>query len=268
MIPTRLIELMNLSIDAVTVAFDGLTDEQWSTPTDCPGWDVKDNLSHIVSTEAFLIGRAPSAHKAPKVDHVKNPIGEMNENEIDLRRSRSGAEVYTEWKQIASERAHHLATADDAYFDTPWHMPTGPGTLGEFLSIRVLDLWVHEQDVRRALGRPGHEGGPVAEHTIDRLIRTLPIVVGKRAATPEGDTVTFELNGPVVRTIPITVVNGRAAIVEQAPSSSRTTIEMDSSTFLALATGRGAPSAWTSKVHVSGDHELGSRVVTQMNMMI
>ena len=268
MIPTRLIELMNLSIDAVPVAFDGLTDEQWSTPTDCPGWDVKDNLSHIVSTELFLLGRGSTSHQAPKFEYVKNPIGEMNENEIDVRRPLAGATVYAEWVEVARDRKHQLATADESYFDTPWMMPTGQGTLGEFLAIRVLDLWVHEQDVRRALGRPGHEGGPVAEHTIDRLIRTLPIVVGKRAATPEGDTVTFELNGPVVRTIPITVVNGRAAIVEQAPSSSRTTIEMDSSTFLALATGRGAPSAWTSKVHVSGDHELGSRVVTQMNMMI
>lgn len=268
MIPTRLIELMNSAIDAVTVAFDGLSESQWSTQTDCPGWDVKDNLSHIVSTEAFLIGRAASSHQAPKFDYVKNPIGEMNENEIDARRSLPGASVYAEWLEVARDRKHQLATADESYFDTPWVMPTGQGTLGEFLAIRVLDLWVHEQDVRRALGLPGHEGGPVAEHTIDRLIRTLPIVVGKRAATPEGDTVTIVLNGPVVRTIPITVVNGRAAIVEQAPSSSRTTIEMDSTTFLALATGRGAPSAWSSKVHVSGDHELGSRVVTQMNMMI
>ena len=268
MIPTHLIGLMNQAIDAVIVAFDGLTESQWSTPTDCPGWDVKDNLSHIVSTEHFLLGRAPSSHQAPKFDYVKNPIGEMNENEIDARRPLAGSVVYAEWLEVARDRKHQLATADESYFDTPWMMPTGKGTLGEFLAIRVLDLWVHEQDVRRALGAPGHEGGAVAEHTIDRLIRTLPIVVGKRAATPEGDTVTIVLNGPVVRTIPITVVNGRATIVENVPNSVRTTIEMDSTTFLALATGRGEPSSWTDKVHVSGDGELGSRVVTQMNMMI
>jgi uncharacterized protein (TIGR03083 family) len=266
--PTALIELMNKAMDGVTVAFDGLTEEQWSTATDCPGWDVKDNLSHIIGTEHFLIGKTPTSHRAPQFDYVKNPIGEMNENEIDVRRPRSGAEVYAEWKQIASERAHHLATADDAYFDTPWHMPTGPGTLGEFLAIRVLDLWVHEQDIRRALGKPGHESGPVAEHTIDRLIRTLPIVIGKRAATPEGDTVVIELTGGVTRTIPITVVDGRARIVENEPANPRCTITIDSTTFLALATGRGNPADHLGGVNMSGNTELATRVVMQLNMMI
>jgi uncharacterized protein (TIGR03083 family) len=266
--PTALIDLMNKAMDGVTVAFDGLTEEQWSTATDCPGWDVKDNLSHIIGTEHFLIGKTPTSHRAPQFEHVKNPIGEMNENEIDVRRPLSGAEVYAEWKQIASERAHHLATADDAYFDTPWHMPTGPGTLGEFLSIRVLDLWVHEQDVRRALGKPGHESGPVAEHTIDRLIRTLPIVIGKRAATPEGDTVVIELTCGVTRIIPITVVDGRAKLVENAPANPRCTITIDSTTFLTLATGRGNPTNHLGGVSMRGDEELAMRVVMQLNMMI
>lgn len=266
--PTALIELMNQSMDAVTVAFEGLTETQWSTATDCPGWDVKDNLSHLIGTELMLMGKPSTTHRAPSFDYVKNPIGEANEHEIDARRPHSGAEVYAEWLQVARDRTNHLATSDDAYFDTPWIMPTGAGTLGEFLAIRVLDLWVHEQDVRRALGKPGHESGPVAEHTIDRLIRTLPIVVGKRAATPEGDTVTIVLTGGVVRTIPITVVNGRAAIVERAPESPRCVIEIDSTTFLALATGRGEPASYMSKVRIDGDRELATKVVEQMNMMI
>ena len=266
--PTALIELMNTAMDAVTFAFDGLTEAQWSTATDCPGWDVKDNLSHLIGTELFLMGKPSTTNRAPKFDYVKNPIGEANEHEIDARRSLTGAQVYAEWLQVARDRAHQLATADDAYFDTPWHMPTGPGTLGEFLAIRVLDLWVHEHDVRRALGKPGHDGGPVAEHTIDRLIRTLPIVVGKRAATPEGDTVVITLTGGVLRTIPITVVNGRAAIVESVPASPRCVITIDSTTFLALATGRGNPADHLGGVSMTGDTELATRVVMQMNMMI
>ena len=122
--------------------------------------------------------------------------------------------------------------------------------------------------MRRAIGKPGHESGPVAEHTIDRLIRTLPIVVGKRAATPDGDTVVIELTGGVVRTIPITVVDGRAKIVESAPSSPRSTITIDSTAFLALATGRGNPSDYLNAVTMRGDSELATRVVMQLNMMI
>jgi len=265
MIPTRLIELMNLSIDAVTVAFDGLTDEQWSAPTDCPGWDVKDNLSHIVSTELFLLGRGSSAHQAPKFEYVKNPIGEMNENEIDFRRPLAGSTVYAEWVEVARDRKHQLATADESYFDTPWMMPTGQGTLGEFLAIRVLDLWVHEQDVRRALGRPSHEGGPAAEHRIDRLIRTIPIVVGKRAQTPEGGTVVIDITGPVTRRVVTTVVDGRAQIGVEG--NVLCTVRMDSDTFLQLAGGRAGhteATGWSAE----GDTALAERVVANFNMMI
>jgi hypothetical protein len=96
----------------------------------------------------------------------------------------------------------------------------------------------------------------------------LPIVVGKRAATPEGDTVVITLTGGVLRTIPITVVNGRAAIVESVPANPRCVITIDSTTFLALATGRGIPADHLGGVSMSGDTELATRVVMQMNMMI
>ena len=33
-----------------------LSDEEWSLPTPLPGWNVQDNVSHIVGTEAMLAG--------------------------------------------------------------------------------------------------------------------------------------------------------------------------------------------------------------------
>jgi uncharacterized protein (TIGR03083 family) len=161
-----------------------------------------------------------------------------------------------------------LRNADDAYFETPMMMPTGPGTLGDFLNIRILDCWVHEQDMRRATGIPGNEGGPAAELTIDRLIRTLPIVVGKRASTPEGASVVIVITGSVQRNIPITVVNGRATIVSESPEQVVCTIQMDSNAFTVLATGRQTADQLSNRLHISGDNDLGQRVVTQLNMMI
>ena len=112
--------------------------------------------------------------------------GQFNEAEVATRRANSGREVLAEWNALADLRLDTLRTADDAYFAREMMNPTGPGTMADFLQIRVLDCWIHEQDMRRAVERPGHMVGPAAEHTIDRLVRTIPIVVGKRAATPGG----------------------------------------------------------------------------------
>jgi uncharacterized protein (TIGR03083 family) len=219
-----------------------------------------------VGIENMLLGKPQTTHKAPKYDYIKNPIGEHNEHEIDARRSLAGSQVFAEWKATAAERAHQLQTADAEYFAKPMMMPTGPGTLGDFLDIRILDLWIHDQDIRRALDISGNHGGPCAEHTIDRLIRTLPIVVGKRAATPDGQSVSITISGAVQRIIYISVTEGRANIVATKPASLLCEISMDSTVFTALATGRKQYTElnWTS----TGDTALAQRIISQLNMMI
>ena len=59
-------------------------------------------------------------------------------------------------------------------------------TLGtrDLLPFRVFDAWVHEQDMRRAVGRPGDLDTPVAAAALDRIVGTMPFVVGKRAGAP------------------------------------------------------------------------------------
>src|SRR6185295_5947606 len=152
-------------------------------------------------------------------------------------------QVLAEWNELVDLRLDTLRNADDAYFEQPMATPTGPGTMADFLQIRVLDCWIHEQDMRRAVGKPGHLAGPAAEHTIDRLLRTVPIVVGKRAATPEGGAVVIDITGDVSRHVVCEVTGGRAAIVAAATSEPLATITLDSEAFVVLATGRCSAAA-------------------------
>ena len=266
MIPHDTIDKLALCFASLSELGAQLTEAQWKLPSDCPGWTVQDNLSHIVAYESAESGGARTSHQAPKFDYVRNPIGEANENEIDSRRSLTGAQVLSEWNEVAARRLNLLRTADESYFAKEVMTPTGPGTTADFLHIRVLDCWVHEQDMRRAVDIPGHLSGPAAEHTIDRLIRTLPIVVGKRAATPEGESVSITITGAVQRTIYISVTEGRANIVASAPAKLLCEISLDSTVFTALATGRKQSTElnWTS----TGDTALAQRIVSQLNMMI
>jgi len=251
--------------DSITALCATLDEAQWKTMTLCPGWTVQDNVSHLIGIERMLAGLPATEHRAEAAEHVKNPIGEFNEHEVDVRRTLPGAKILEEWRDIVAQRRQFLDGADDDYFRTETMTPTGPGTMADFLHIRVLDCWGHEQDIRWALDKPGHQGGPAAEHTIDRLIRTLPIVVGKRAATPEGRGVVITITGPVERTVPILVTGGRAAIVESV-TDPIASVTMDSMTFVALALGRRSADActWTS----TGDATIAGRIASQLNMMI
>jgi uncharacterized protein (TIGR03083 family) len=265
---TRTIDTLEATFRSLSELGASLDEQQWKAATDLPAWSVQDNLSHLVGIERMLHGLPATEHRAGETAHVRNPIGEVNEHEVDVRRSRTGAEVLAEWDEITAQRLAVLRSVDDAYFDAPAMTPTGPGTVADFLHIRVLDCWVHEQDMRRAVGLPGHDDGAAAEHTIDRLIRTIPIVVGKRAATPEGATVVIELTGPVHRTIATTVIDGRAQLRPDVPAVVFATLTMDSNTFVTLATGRRTATDLAGAVHLSGDVAHAQRVADALNMMI
>lgn len=243
-----------------------LTEEQWKTPTECPGWTVQDNVSHLIGTERMLQGLPPTEHEAPEAGHVRNPIGAANEHEVDVRRSLSGAEVLAEFDELTAGRLERLRSMSDDDFATESWTPIGPGTVLDFLQIRVLDNWVHEQDIRRALGRPGHLTGPAAEHTIDRMWRTLGATFGKRAGATEGQSLVVELTGPVERSVALQVVDGRAQRLDGAPAEPTARISMGSETFIVLATGRRTPDEVA--VTVEGDADLAAKVLANLNQMI
>ncbi len=268
MIPTNIIDTLDHTWSSINTLCSSLSEEQWKTPTQLPGWSVQDNLSHIIGTERMLQGLSPTEHRADDLSFVKNPIGEFNEHEVDERRSKSGADVFAEWRELAQLRLHTLRNADDEYFSRETQTPTGPGTVTDFLHLRILDCWLHEQDMRVALGRSGNTSGPGAEHTIDRLIRTLPIVIGKRAATPEGQSVMINIFGPVERTVTVTVTDGRAQIVSATPNHLACSISIDSPTFTQVATGRISGDDALPSCVLEGDNELALRVIRHFNMMI
>jgi uncharacterized protein (TIGR03083 family) len=268
MIPTATIDMLQQIFTSVTTLCAGLTDDEWKLPTDLAGWSVQDNLAHLIGTERMLQG-LPAAPAVDEVGgHVKNPIGMFNEAEIECRRSRTGAEVLAEWQDLVTLRLATLHGADEAYFAQPMSTPTGPGTMADFLHIRILDSWLHEQDIRRAVAQPGHQGGPAAEHTIDRLLRTVPIVVGKRAATPEGGAVVIDITGDVSRHVACEVAGGRAAMVTQPTHAPLAAITLDAEAFVILATGRRPATDLAGRIAISGDADLAQRVVDNLNMMI
>src|SRR3954469_5711028 len=151
MIPTDTVDKLESIWRSVSALGAQLDESQWKSPTDLAGWTVQDNLAHLIGTERRLQGL--SAAPTPELlgEHVKNPIGEFNEAEVEARRGQPGAAVLAEWNELVELRLDTLRNGDEEYFSQPMATPTGPGTMADFLHIRVLDGWIHEQDMRRAV---------------------------------------------------------------------------------------------------------------------
>jgi uncharacterized protein (TIGR03083 family) len=57
----------------------GLPASEWDLPTGCPGWTVKDHVSHLVDYEARALGRPAPRHDPGQLPHVRNELGRANE---------------------------------------------------------------------------------------------------------------------------------------------------------------------------------------------
>lgn len=247
-----------------------LTESEWKTPTDCPGWSVQDQVSHLVGAESGILGNADPAHSPADTNYVKNDVGQHNELLVDWRRGWTGQRVLQEFRELTGQRLNLLRSMSDDDFDVETQTPIGPGTVAEFVRIRIFDAWVHEQDIRRALGHPGELESPVAAHSVNRLARAMPFVVARKAQSPDGATVVFDITGPAGRVLPIVVEGSRGREAEQLPPGPTVRITADVETFACLGCGRWEPEETlrSGKVQVEGDQILGRTIVNQLNIMI
>jgi uncharacterized protein (TIGR03083 family) len=242
---------------------------EWELPSECPGWTVRDVVAHMVGTERSLLGDpAPPPLSAPP--HVHNEVGARNEGWVAALRSHSGPEVLAEFGAVTTRRLEQLRSWPASRFDEVGPSPTGMVPYREFMRVRVMDCWVHEQDIRVATARPGHRQGPAADLAMDRLASAMPFVVGKKAGAPDGASVRFELTGGAPRRLDVVVRDGRATMDGAAVTDPTAVLRMDMEVFWRLGCGRvsGPAARGAGLIELTGDTGLAERVVDSMAFMI
>jgi uncharacterized protein (TIGR03083 family) len=263
---STLIDAWESAHDDLLELLDSLTDEQWSAPTDLPGWSVADVVAHITWLELWLMGEAEPAHEPDwaVLPHATSDKAKFMETPVDRRRSWSREEVMAETRETLQRRLASLRSdftdRSDAY-----EGPFGPGNIGGLVQQRTFDTWVHEQDIRRAVGMPGGLDTSGARASATQIAPGLGKIVGKGAGAGVGESVRFVVIEPgVVFDMIIRVDDdGRAKVVDlvDAPTA---TVTMPFESFMLATCGRAAD--WRSTVTVTGDADLVGRVLANMTL--
>jgi len=255
---------------SVLEACQELPDDEWDRPTDCPGWTVKDNLSHLIGVERMLLGDPAPEAPAEAPPHVRNTIGGVNEAWVAARRDVPGQDVLAEFADTTYRRITVLRELPPEKFDEIGPSPTGMAPYREFMDTRVMDSWAHEQDIRRALDRPGGRNGAGERVSLERCAKAMPFVVGKKVAPPDGTTVLFAVNGVLGTHLAVGVDGGRAAVLDPPPADPTVTLAMDQEAYWRLGFGRVEPLDLLASgaVVMTGDESLGRAVLAAMPFMI
>lgn len=251
------------AINDFTALLEELDEAEWSQPTDLPGWDVKAVASHIAHLEGVLAGGPEETAEVGEPPHVTGLMGLYTEVGVVNRRDASPDAIINEIRSAATARHTALLAdpptdaagkPDPIFGGVPWDWRT-------LLRNRPLDVWMHEQDVRRATDRPGGMDSSAARHTADYLAESLGYVLAKRLGEPAGTTVALEIDGHAPVAYGVNDA-GRGERLPAVPPEPGAVLRMEREAFIRLAGGRCAPEPGT--VQVEGDEALGRRVLDAM----
>ena len=239
-----------------------LDEEQGDLATDLEGWNVRDLVAHTAHLEAILAGAPEETIEVAEAPHIRGLMGLYTEQGVLARRGRTIPALCDELEEAVARRSAALKAdpPTDAKAAPPKVFGGLPWPNEQLLSNRPFDVWMHEQDIRRAVGRPGGYDSPAAAHAIAVLGRALPMVLGKRVSPSPGTGVVVSVP-EAGRTWGVRVGDdGRAAFGDVASPAVRITLSAED--FVVLGGGRRTVDR-TSPAMV-GDTELGQALLESL----
>ena len=256
-------ELHAQLVSAHEAVFDGLLEATanldepgWAAGTGCPGWDVHDQLAHAIGIERHMLGDTPRLVEVPDLDHVVDEFSRVVEIDVHARRGVDGEALRDEARETFGRRLEMLRALR---LEALAEEMAGPGGMrmkgSQMLRTRVFDLVSHEQDIRRALGRPAPLAGPAGQIAQEQVLRAWAKVLPARL--PDDGVVVIDVLGSLPTTRAV-ALDGTDA----GQSAPRVTLRGTGAQLLALACGRSdAPDL--EDLEVEGDRDLARAVVAQ-----
>ncbi|WP_378737675.1 TIGR03086 family metal-binding protein [Nocardia brasiliensis] len=147
---TASVEDLARASEAVGDLLAGVRDDQWTAPTPCSAWNVRDVVEHLVTvnlTFAALINDSPLPERGADL---------LGDDPVEAYRASASSLLAIFDHPEIRERSHS-------------------GPLAEQLRLRLADLVTHGWDLAQATGIPARLPGELAEQSLAFLQEQLAI---------------------------------------------------------------------------------------------
>jgi uncharacterized protein (TIGR03083 family) len=170
-------DLAAIEYDRVLKLADSLTDADWSSPTDCPDWDVRAMLGHMLGMLELQAGGEERMRQIKAAAALAERSGEIRLHEMTALQVRERAHLsHPELLRALHQAAPRGLAARRAMSDEERAITYDSQLRGEdpwtfaylYDTIHTRDPWMHRIDITRAIGREmeisaGHDGRIVAD---------------------------------------------------------------------------------------------------------
>ena len=142
----ELIADLRAEVEALAAVVRGLDDAQWSTPTPAPGWDVGDQIVHLVMfDERCAWGVGDPQRFDQDLARLGTQMGALHAGLRALPRT----ELTARWIAGAAH-LREVGGAADPKMRCRWYGPSMSAT--SMLTARLMETWAHGYDICDTVG--------------------------------------------------------------------------------------------------------------------
>jgi uncharacterized protein (TIGR03083 family) len=250
-----------------------LSPADWSRPTICSPWSVKDVAAHLFGgnlSRLWLRDKSTTSVKSPIEDYADllNLINHENENWIQAAR-RISPEILIELLDLTDRRLYEhfkgLAQDELAGITVAW--------ASDFLAPNWFDIareytekWLHQQHIRAAVGQPYLTARVWLTPVLDTFMRGLPRTFRSKDAA-SGTSISVQITGEA---------GGEWTLVKVGPSwelfvgrdpQAVCHVQLDQNLAWQLFTKGISMNTAKQQAKINGSSDLGEQVLKMVSIM-
>ena len=177
--PIMVIDLFPEILDELLSLLSGLSAEEWTKPTACPSWSVKDVALHLLGDDIGILSRQRDGFSSDLPiqgwEELVALINTSNETWVQTTRGIS-SRLLCELLGFTGPKVHeYFCSLDPNAIGGPvsWAGPD-PAPVWLDLAREYTERWHHQQHIRDAADRPGLKQPRFFAPVLDTFVRALP----------------------------------------------------------------------------------------------
>jgi uncharacterized protein (TIGR03083 family) len=234
-------EGLRRAADAFHELLRGLPDADWARPA-LRDLDVQGLVGHLTGVEEDVQRCLAGDPAVAAAEHVAS-----TQAAAVRQAGRTPAQTREEWRR-AAERTIELARAGDLDAEMAVHGLRVPLSL--LLVVRAFELWVHDNDIRQAVGLPPSVPDPATLGLMTEVAARLLPHAAARTGADEPMNLHLVLTGPGGGTWDVPIGTGGSG-GDSTAEPADVVIVSDAIDFCRLVANRAAPAALD--LHITGD---------------
>jgi len=273
--PIDVRDLFPAERQALLQLLSGLTDDQWTTPTVCPGWTVKDVALHVLGVDLGNLsvqrdGFVDAGTAGPRGDEWEALVAfvaDLNETWVRAAR-RLSPRLLCELLAVTGEMiAAYFRTLDLLATGHPvsWAGPH-PAPVWLHVAREYTERWVHQQQIRAALALPGFDDPTYVAPVLAAFVHALPHTLRHSGAAP-GTRVRLTISGPAGGSWVALRTEDRWALGQADGAPAAATVTVDQDLAWRLFAKAVMPADALPRVRIEGDRSLGAVVLDTVSII-